>query len=268
MNKQPYFIAISLTCLVAVLCLNLSPANAARAKAAISSFFIPLFSSQKAAESTGDLAVDILTPRKVLLREIGELRKTNQLLQLQITQAKNLELENAALRKQLQLPPKPGWKPRLGRIVGRDPANWWRSVQIDLGTQHGVKVDMPVMAADGLVGRVQEVHPKSSRVALLGDPACRISATVADTGESGILSAGGGTVFDPTLVDLLFLPAATEAQPGDRLYTSGLGDIFPRGIPVGKLLAVEASTGELTTTARVKLSVNPSKLNQVWVLMQ
>ncbi len=99
MNKQPYFIAISLTCLVAVLCLNLSPGNAARAKAALSSFFIPLFSSQKAAESTGDLAVDILTPRKVLLREIGELRQTNQLLQLQITQAKNLELENATLRK-------------------------------------------------------------------------------------------------------------------------------------------------------------------------
>ena len=103
---------------------------------------------------------------------------------------------------------------------------------------------------------------------MLGDPACRISVTIKATGDSGVLNAGGGTVFDPTLVDLLFLPASTEAHPGDTLFTSGLGEIFPRGIPVGKLLAVEPAPGALTTTARVKLSVNSSKLNEVWVLMQ
>ena len=52
------------------------------------------------------------------------------------------------------------------------------------------------------------------------------------------------------------------------LFTSGLGEIFPRGILVGKLLAVEPAPGSLTTTAQVKLSVNSSKLNEVWVLMQ
>ena len=127
---------------------------------------------------------------------------------------------------------------------------------------------MPVLGGDGLIGRVSEVHPHRSRVALIGDPACRISVTIEATGESGILSANGGTVFDPTLVDLRFLPATTEARPGDTLYTSGLGEIFPRGIPVGKLIAVEPAPGALTTTARVKLAVNSSKLNQVWVLTQ
>ena len=74
-------------------------------------------------------------------------------------------------------------------------------------------------------------------------------------------------MFDPTLVKLLYLPANTEARAGDQLYTSGLGEIFPRGIPVGKLTAVATAPGALTTQASVKLAVNSSKLNEVWVLM-
>ena len=268
MKKKTYVIASGLVILLATACLNLSPDSSTRLKRAFTSFFIPLFSLQKGVEQSGDFISDNITPRKVLLQALNDLKQSNQLLRLQLAQNQNLTHENLNLRKQLKLLPKAEWNPRLTRIVGRDPANWWRSAQIDLGSMVGVKVDMPVLAAEGLVGRVQEVHPHRSRIALLGDPACRISVTVKATGESGVLNAGGGTVFNPTLVDLLFLPASTEARPGDTLFTSGLGEIFPRGIFVGKLLAVEPAPGSLTTTARVKLSVNSSKLNDVWVLMQ
>jgi rod shape-determining protein MreC len=268
MNKRTYIIASGLVLLLAAVCLNLSPDSSTRLKRTFSSFFIPLFSIQKGVEQAGDFIFDNGTPRKVLLQELHDFKQSNQMLRLQLAQNQNLTQENVNLRKQLKLLPNAEWNPRLTRIVGRDPANWWRSAQIDLGSMDGVKVDMPVLAYEGLVGRVQEVHPHRSRIALLGDPACRISVTVETTGESGVLYAGGGTVFNPTLVDLLFLPASTEARPGDVLFTSGLGEIFPRGILVGKLLAVEPAPGSLTTTAQVKLSVNSSKLNEVWVLMQ
>ncbi len=268
MKKKTYVIASSLVILLATVCLNLSPDSSTRLKRTFSSFFIPLFSLQKGVEQSGNFISDNSTPRKVLLQELHDLIQSNQLLRLQLAQNQNLTQENDNFRKQLKLQPKREWNPRLSRIVGRDPVNWWRSALIDLGSMDGVKVDMPVLAAEGLVGRVQEVHPHRSRIALLGDPACRISVTVEATGESGVLNAGGGTVFNPTLVDLLFLPSSTEARPGDSLFTSGLGEIFPRGILVGKLLAVEPAPGSLTTTAQVKLSVNSSKLNEVWVLMQ
>ncbi len=268
MKKKTYVIASSLVILLATVCLNLSPDSSTRLKRTFSSFFIPLFSLQKGVEQSGNFISDNSTPRKVLLQELHDLTQSNQLLRLQLAQNQNLTQENDNFRKQLKLQPKREWNPRLSRIVGRDPVNWWRSALIDLGSMDGVKVDMPVLAAEGLVGRVQEVHPHRSRIALLGDPACRISVTVEATGESGVLNAGGGTIFNPTLVDLLFLPSSTEARPGDSLFTSGLGEIFPRGILVGKLLAVEPAPGSLTTTAQVKLSVNPSKLNEVWVLMQ
>jgi len=268
MNKRTYVIASSLVLLLVAVCLNLSPDSSTRLKRTFGSFFIPLFSLQKGIGQASDFISDNGAPRKVLLQELHDIKQSNQLLRLQCAQNQNLTQENIDLRKQLKLLPKAEWNPRLTRIIGRDPANWWRSAQIDLGSMDGVKIDMPVLAAEGLVGRVQEVHPHRSRVALLGDPACRISVTVKATGESGILYAGNGTVFSPTLVDLMFLPASTEARPGDALFTSGLGEIFPRGIPVGKLLAVEPAPGALTTTARVKLSVNSSKLNEVWVLLQ
>ena len=268
MNIRPYAIATGLVLLLTTVCLNLSPDSSARLKRALSSFFIPLYSLQEGAETTGGALVDHGAPRSVLLTELRDLKQTNQFLRLQLAQNQNLIQEIANLRKQLHLPPKSEWNPRLTRIVGRDPANWWRSVLIDLGSKDGVKVDMPVLSTDGLIGRIQEVHPHRSRVALIGDPACRISVTIEATGESGILSANGGTVFDPTLVDLLFLPSTTEARPGDTLFTSGLGETFPRGIPVGQLLAVEPAPGSLTTTARVKLAVNSSMLNEVWVLTQ
>ena len=91
------------------------------------------------------------------------------------------------------------------------------------------------MSSQGLVGRASG-DMTISFVALLGDPACRISVTIDATGESGIISASGGTVFDPTLVKLLYLPANTEAR--QTALHQRLGEIFPRGIPVGKLTAV------------------------------
>ena len=267
MNNRSYVIATGLVLLLSIVCLNLSADSSARLKRVFSSFFIPLFSAQEGLETGGDAVVDRGVPRGVLLEEIAELKLTNQILRAELNQTAKLRNENEQLRRNLQMRPHPEWNPRLTRIVGRDPANWWRSIIIDLGSKDGVKADMPVIAADGLVGRVQEVYDHRSRVALLGDPACRISVTVEATGESGILSASGKTVFDPTLLDVLHLPASNEARPGDPLYTSGFSKIFPRGIPVGKLLAIESAPGALTTSARVKLAVNSSKLNEVWVLM-
>ena len=58
----------------------------------------------------------------------------------------------------------------------RDPANWWRTVQIDLGSRDGIQTNQPVLTAEGLVGRVSSVSYVSSQVVLIGDPNCRVSA--------------------------------------------------------------------------------------------
>jgi rod shape-determining protein MreC len=267
MSKRPYLIATAAVALLALICFTLSPEGSAQAKRVFGSFYSPLFSAQKTAQTTGKYLTNQTTPREALLRENRELKRQNDILELKLEQLYTLSHENHSLRQQLKMQPKHEWNPRLTRIIGRDPSNWWRSIQIDLGSVDGVRTDMPVMANGGLIGRVQEVYLHRSRVALLGDPICRISATIEETGESGILSSTGGTVFDPTLAELLYLPTGTKARVGDKIYTSGFGEVFPRGIHIGKILAVENTSGKLTTKASVKLAINPSLINEVWVLM-
>ena len=267
MNKQPYVITTGIVLALAIVTFNLSPEATARAKLVFNSFYIPLISAQKSTRTAKDYLINQTVPRKVLLKENAELKRQNKILELRLSQSASLFRENNTLRSHLQIRPRAEWNPRLAHIVGRDPANWWRTILIDLGSKDGVKTDMPVLAKSSIIGRVQEVYSHRSRVALLGDPDCRISVTVEATSENGILTASGGTVFDPTLVQLMYLPANTEARPGDMLYTSGLGEKFPRGIHVGKLLSVESTPGRLTSIATVKLAANTSKLNEVWILM-
>ena len=267
MTNRPYVITTSIVLLFAVICFSLPPATAKRAKHLFSSFYTPLFETQRIAQNTGEYLSNQTVSREALLDENAKLKHQNSILELKLEQIVPLSRENRNLREQLKMRPRSEWNPRLSRIIGRDPSNWWRSIMIDLGAIDGVEIDMPVVAKTGLIGRVQEVYPNRSQVALLGDPDCRISVTIEPTGEIGILKSSGGTIYDPTLVKLTHLPGVTHARPADKIYSSGLGEVFPRGIYVGKLLAIESRHGSLTTTATVKLSTNTSQLHQVWVLM-
>ena len=267
MTNRPYVITTSIVLLFAVICFSLSPTAAKRAKRLFSSLYTPLFKTQRIAQSTGEYLSNQTISREALLDENAELKRQNSILELKLDQTVPLSRENRDLREQLKMRPRPEWNPRFARIIGRDPSNWWRSILIDLGANDGVKIDMPVVAKTGLIGRVQEAYPNRSQIALLGDPDCRVSVTIEATKETGILKSTGETVYDPTLVKLTHLPGVTLARPGDKLYSSGLGEIFPRGIYVGKLLAIHSRPGSLTTTATVKLSTNTSQLNEVWVLM-
>tara|TARA_B100001123_G_scaffold448265_1_gene608570 strand:- start:367 stop:1173 length:807 start_codon:yes stop_codon:yes gene_type:complete len=267
MNNRPYFITTAIVLLTAVICFRLPPTTATYIKQFFNTIHAPLYSIQKTAKAGGDYLSSQTVSRQTLLKENKDLKNQNNILELQLSRLPSLSRENRELREQLKMRPRIGWNPRLSHIIGRDPSNWWRSIMIDLGSKEGIKLDMPVVAKTGLIGRVEEVFQSRSRVALLGNPNCRISATVTSTGENGILISSGETVFDPTLVKLTHLPGASHVRPGDKIYSSGLGEIFPRDIFIGKILAVDSSPGSLTTKATVKLSTNTSKLHNVWVLM-
>ena len=146
----------------------------------------------------------------------------------------------------------------------RDPANWWRTVQIDLGSRDGLRENLPVLTADGLVGRVSSVGLTRSQVVLIGDPNCRVSALVENPAHDiGVISASGP--LDNSLVELTYLSGNADLKPGQNVVTSGLGGIFPKGIPIGQIVDAQPVEFGLYTEARVKLSANLGALEQVWV---
>ena len=104
------------------------------------------------------------------------LRRENQQLRIQAMQAEETARENDRLRQLLGWQRQAPWKLKLARVVLREPANWWRTVQIDLGSRDGMRVNLPVLTAEGLVGRISSVSLTRSQVVLLGDPDCKVAA--------------------------------------------------------------------------------------------
>jgi rod shape-determining protein MreC len=267
MFKQKNYLALGAVVFVAVVLLSLPTRATARLKLAVGSWFLPLFGLAGAAQQLPADLADSALPRRELLKEIDDLRRENQQLKEQQIQTTAIARENDQLRASLNWQRQTPWKLKLANVVMRDPANWWRTVQIDLGARDGVQTNMPVLTADGLVGRVAAVAFVSSQVVLIGDPNCRISALVENaTHDMGVLTAGGP--LDTSLVQLSYLASSANLKPGQSVFTSGLGGIFPKGIPIGKIVDAQSIEYGLATEARVKLNANLGALEQVWVLFK
>ncbi len=266
MFKRPHYVATLFVVLLVVGILNLPQPTSARLKLAISGLYLPLFGLVSFFQSTSHRLSDAFTPRQTLTQELDQLRREVQELQVQLRQQEEQNRANAQYREMLGFAKTAPWKLKAARVIGRDPANWWRSLQIDLGTRDGVRANLPVICAEGLVGRIESVSFNRSQVVLLGDPACRVAVLIHETREHGVLVPGSTSQLDQTLVDLKYLPRNSQVKPGSSVVTSGQGGIFPKGIPVGTVGDVRQVGYELYTAARVKLAVDPSRVEEVWVV--
>jgi rod shape-determining protein MreC len=265
MFKRKHYVVFGAVTLAALLILSLPPRASTRLKLTIGSWFLPLFGLANTAQQLPVTAADAALPRRELLEQIAALRRENELLGVQASQAAAVMHENHQLRASLGWQQQMPWRLKLANVVMRDPANWWRTVQIDLGSRDGLRENLPVLTADGLVGRVSTVSLTRAQVVLIGDPNCKVSALVENPAhDMGVISAGGP--LDNSFVELGYLSSDANLKPGQNVVTSGLGGIFPKGIPIGKVMDSRLVEFGLYTEARVKLNVNPGALEQVWVL--
>jgi rod shape-determining protein MreC len=210
----------------------------------------------------------MLVTKSELQKENARLQQENQQLRLLLTRDAELERENDRLRQYV------GWKRqvsgamKLGRVIAHDPANWWRSVQIDLGARDGIRVGLPVRTIEGLVGRVQSVAETHSQVVLLGDPNVRVSAVVGTTNrETGIVLTSSTSPQEDNMVDLAYLPGTSSVSPGLTVTTLGDGGVFPPGVPIGRVVDKRSKDNGLTSEARVQLFADLAALEEVWVIM-
>jgi rod shape-determining protein MreC len=204
-------------------------------------------------------------PRKELLKQLDTLRQDNQQLRIQARQAEETARENDRLRKLLDWQRQAPWKLKLARVVLREPSNWWRTVQIDLGSRDGVQVNQTVLTADGLVGRISSVSLTRSQVLLLGDPGCKVAAQVENaTHDCGVIGASGP--LNSEFVEMGYLTGSANLKPGQLVSTSGNGGIFPPNIPIGTIVDSQPVDYGLAMVARVKLAANLNALEEVGVL--
>jgi rod shape-determining protein MreC len=202
------------------------------------------------------------------ITEIGTLRTENQRLQAEVAR---LREENARLRPDAQengrLRTLLGFKQQLpyrslaARIVGRDPSQWFSTVLVDRGASEGVARDDPVITSDGVVGHVVETAGSWARVLLVADSRSAVSAVLDRSREVGVAVGQG-----QTLLRLTYLSRDADVKPGDLVVTSGLGPIYPRGLPLG---TIESTVrGPMFQDAFIRPSADLGHLEDVLIVLR
>ena len=265
MLKRPHYIALVLVVLFALIMLNLPSRATARLKLGIGSLFLPLFGVAGSTQQMTESASGSLMSRRELLKQNEELRREVERLRVQAVQADETAKENARLRQMLGWQRQTPWKLKPGRVVLREPSNWWRTVQIDLGSRDGLSNNLPVLTMQGLVGRISSVSLTRSQVVLLGDHDCRVSARVEnDAHDTGVITGSGP--LNSEFVEMSYLLGSANLKPGQLVRTAGNGGIYPGGIMIGTVVDSHPVEYGLATAARVKLAANLNSLEEVWVM--
>ena len=181
------------------------------------------------------------------------------------TKVHDLERENAKLQ---ELNDKKDslrdYNPIHATVIARNPDQWEEKIILNKGSKHGVEKNMAVMTARGLVGKIILVTPYTSEVELLytNNSNYRVSALVqAEKEDAHGLIEG----FDAERNELVMkrIDSSKEVKVGEKVVSSGLGGIFPKGIPIGEITEVTTDDFGLTKMVYVKPSADFSLLDEV-----
>jgi rod shape-determining protein MreC len=152
------------------------------------------------------------------------------------------------------------------RITGKNPGNWFNTLTIDKGSNQGITVNMAVITDKGLIGRVTDVGRDWSKVRTIVDGQSSVSAIIERTRDNGMVKGNNTLTFEDGLCRMINLPLDSDVVVGDRVITSGLGEIFPKGIYIGEVAEVSYERRDMFKTAIIKPGADFQRLEEVLVI--
>ncbi|HEY3098542.1 MAG TPA: rod shape-determining protein MreC [Methylomirabilota bacterium] len=194
--------------------------------------------------------------------ENRRLRDEAQRLRVEALRVTETASENDRLRRLLTLKQSLPLETMAGEIIAREWGGWVRSLTINRGRGDSVARLTAVIAPDGLVGRVVDVRAGSSIVQVLTDPASTVGAHVVRTRTPGIVEG------EPrgTLRFKYMARDGGNLQIGDMVVTSGLGGLFPGGIPIGRVRSIDDRGAALFSYAQLSPAVDFARIDEVLLL--
>ncbi len=204
-----------------------------------------------------------VVPNYFALREENRvLRQQNLTLADEVNRLRESRLENIRLRRLLALKERPAFQYLSARVVGAKNEALRNTIIIDVGSDDGVRTNMPVVTDNGLVGKVNSVTGRYAVVQLLLHKDVRVSARVERSRVNGIIRWTGGRALL-----LANVPSSFDVQPGDVVITSEYSSIFPSGIRIGVVAGTRALPGELFKAVDVTPGVDFDRLEEVFVAL-
>ena len=184
---------------------------------------------------------------------LDDLKKQNEVLTSKVAELSEAQKTAERLEGLVGLQSTYNLKSTAARIVGASGDAWTSTVTIDKGSADGLTINMPVTSSAGVIGQIIEVSAKTSTVRLIGDENSGVSAMVQDTRAQGMLR-------------LEYVSVDSDVKVGDIIVTSGIGGVFPKGLPLGTVSSVEKSANDVYYTIVVRAQTTAENNEEVLVI--
>lgn len=209
----------------------------------------------------------------VYFRTVADLREENRALREELERAQNdvydaelINRENEYLRNYLMMKSEHAdFQFSSASVVGRESTNYRTVYTLSKGTMHGIEVNMPVVTDEGLIGCVTEVGATWCRARILTEMAASVGAYDERSGAIGIVEGDYTLRFDGRCV-MRYVEGGSDIAVGDKIVTSGVGSIYPRGIVIGTVESVTADPVSRTITAVVVPSADLDNVSKVMII--
>ena len=150
----------------------------------------------------------------------------------------------------------------IAKVIGYDATQWSKVIFINRGTNHKVQKNSSVMNNAGVIGHVIHSSPNSSKVLLITDGRSAVDSLFQETRESGITVGTGENICE-----MKFVPISAKINLGDKVISSGLGGVFPKGLVVGRVVDIVKQSQDLFQDIMVEPSADLSNIEEVIVLL-
>jgi len=195
-------------------------------------------------------------------QENQRLQSENEALRLENAVMNELLQENERLRDALDFKRTSPPHTVMAQVIGKQSSPVSSTLTLNKGTDHGIKKDMAVISAQGVVGKVQTVLTGTAKVLLLTDPGSMIAVRVMRNREEGLLE---GKLVN---CSLKYISYYADIQEGDELITSGLDGIYPKGLAVARVVKVSKHEASTFQTVVAEPAVRLSRLEEALVLLK
>jgi len=182
-------------------------------------------------------------------------------LEAQVNNFREAKATNLRLRKLLGLKNQAFAQSVSAMVVGSSASTWFQSLTIDKGTKQAIQKGMAVISPSGIVGQIWSVAPNSSKVLLVTDHNSGVDVIAQRTRARGIVS---GSLDKGPVME--YVTRNENIREGDRLITSGLDNIFPKGQLVGTVGKVQVNSYGLFQDVSVRLAVDPERIEEVLIV--
>jgi rod shape-determining protein MreC len=186
--------------------------------------------------------------------------------ELELRKARQAAAENEQLKGLLNLKEQTGFDRVPARVIARDSSIWFNTITIDRGSSSGIALNMPVVTAGGIVGRVIALSPWTAQVMMITDEKAAAGAIVGQLGGSGALGSVRG-LGNTGLIEMRYVSGLQKVEVGDYILTTGQDGIYPPGLSVGEVVQVKSGTATQPHQILIKPGARLDQLGEVAVLL-